>query len=235
MNNNDNKFFKDKEILNSLKIDRSLIYLGLTMSVLCAFLIIYLAIRKDRLELVFIGNENIDVPTKLEKVLESNSKVKVDRWIRGFVRRFLAYRFLHPHDSKEFSKDALAWLHAHTGEKGQVRSLALWNDFDSFDDTRKNTYSLFFPVNDQSLIKIRESEQDYNIIYVEIPGTYQTVVKENEAFLNATMKLVIKKVSITGLNTKLGQSNITGLIVLDGVIEYVDDLTKNEIKKISIF
>jgi len=230
-----NQIFKDREVFDKLKEDRNYIYLGLILSIITGILVIYLAIRKDRLELVFIGNENIDVPTKLEKVLESDSGVKVDRWVRGFYRRFLAYRFLHPHDSKEFSKNALAWLHAHTGDKGQQRSNALWSDFDSFEGNRLATYTMFYPVNDQSQVKIRQSDQDYSIIYLEVPGTYQTVVNDSEAFINSTLKLVIKKVSITGVETKLGQSNLTGLIVVDGIIEYVDDLTKNEIKKVSIF
>lgn len=230
-----NQVFKDKEVFSKLRADRQYIFLGLIMSIACSILVIYLAIRRDRLELVFIGNESIDVPTKLDKVTNSDSNVKVDRWVRGFVRRFLAYRFLHPDDTKEFAKNSLAWLHAHTGEGGKNRFLSLWNDFENYDNDRKNTYALFYPVNDQSKVRIRQSEKDPDIMYVEMPGTYQTVSSENEAFLNSTLKLVVRKVSITGVETKLGESNITGLIVEDGIIEYIDDLTKNEVKKVSVF
>jgi hypothetical protein len=226
----------DVQLTSSLNGDRLLILTSLVASLASAAILVYLAFGKDRLELVYLQQDKIDVPTLLDKVRTDDDSLKADRWVRGFTRRFIAYYFLNPDDSAQFSKKALAWLHAHSSEAGQLRSESLASDFSKFEGTRKVKHTAFFPVNDPAALKIRQSAENSDIIFVEVSGTFQTKNQEGESLFDATLKLVVKKVPISGIESGMGEINATGLVVQEGAIEFVEDYTRaNEVSRLVLF
>ena len=216
----------DVETKQRLLGDRTIILAGAVATVASAILLVYMSFSKDRLELVYLEQDKIDVPTLLNKVRSESDAVRSDRWVRGFARRFLAYYFLSPDDSKEFAKKSVAWLHAHTGPAGKGRSESFWHDFEKYNEIRKKKLSSFFPVNDPTAVKIRQSSEDASLIFVELPGTYVTKTEQGESFFDARLKLVVQKTPISGIESDLGEVNATGLIVLNGVLEFVEDYTR---------
>lgn len=214
------------QLAQALFSDRLFIAISLIAVIMSASLLIYQAYDKERIEIVYLSQEKIDVPTMLEKVRTSAEPVNADRWVRGFIRRFIAYYFISPDDSTDFAKKALSWLHAHTGAAGQFRSESYDHDFIKYDNLRKVKSVSFFPSLDVSGLVIRPSKEDSNVFFVEQPGTYVTKNEKGEAFYDARLKLVVEKVPVSGFPTRLGTINVTGLIVKNGSVEYVEDPTK---------
>ena len=216
--------------------DRLFLIIALIGSLVSGSLLVYMAFEKERIEVVYLDQEKIDVPTLLEKVRTSDQPISTDRWVRGFVRRFIAYYFLSPDDSTDFAKHALSWLHAHCGAAGKFRAEAYDSDFSRFDTQRKLKYSSFFAINDPSTLIIRPSKENSDVFFVEQPGTYVTKTEAGEAFFDARLRLVIEKEAVSGFASKLGTVNVTGLVVKNGSIEYVEDPTKsNEKTSVALF
>lgn len=221
---------------DSLKNDRIMIVLSFAASLVTAGILFFTAIDKDRIETVFLEQDKVDVPTLLNKVRDNENPVKTDRWVRGFARRVVGFYFVAPDDSAEFARHSVAWLHAHSGIEGQERSESFMENLDQFETVRKQKYTLFYPVNDPSAIKIRPSDNNGGVFYVEIKGTYNTHVGATEAFYPATLKLVIEKIGISGFPSKYDVINLTGLQLVNGTIEFVDDITKEgETTRVTLF
>lgn len=226
----------DVQVSRQLAGDRLLIFISLLAAVSSALMTVYLALGKDRLEVVYLQQDKIDAPTLLTKVRLDDDSVRTDRWVRGFVRRFLGYYFLSADDSKDYASKALGWVHAHTGEAGKYRSESLASGFEKFDAMRRTKYTSFFPINDPSSLRIRQSSEDNSLIFVEIPGTFVTKTQEGESFFDSKLKLVITRVPVSGIDSGLGEINVTGLSVLDGTIEYVEDYTRpGEVSRLPLF
>ncbi len=228
---NDNKIkeaINDSSLHSKLKIERSISLAIVAAAIFSGFLMLYASFGEERLELVYMEQNRFDAPTFLPKVRDSKDEIKAERWVRGFKNRFIKYYFIHKDDSDSFAKDALSWLHAHSSAKGQNRSESLIADFKQYTELRKSQFVSFFSVNDESTVKIRESKDDNTLIFVEVPGTYIVYESGAEAFQNAILKLVIRKVPITGKDSGYGTINASGLIVEDGFIEYVEDLVRPE-------
>lgn len=230
------KAMNDVQMSKSLQGDRLLILVSLIAALSTAFILVYLAVDRDRLELVYLQQDRMDVPTLLPKIRSDDDAIRTDRWVRGFVRRFLAYYFLSADDSTDFARKGVAWLHAHSGDAGQDRSEALNNDFKKYDDLRRRKFQSFFPVNDPSALRIRQSSENEDLIFVELPGTYVTRNEQGEAFFDAKIKLVVQRVPISGIDSGLGEINVTGLSVINGTIEFVEDYTRpGEISRHPLF
>ena len=214
------------QLSEALKGDRIKITLALLGGILSGFLLLYMALDKDRLELVYLEQQNIDVPTLLPKVRSSTDVVNTDRWVRGFVNRFVAYFFIQPDDSDEFANQSLVWLHAHSGAGGQQRALSLYSDLGKYNMLRKTKFTSFYPKNDFDSMKIRKSQEDSSVFFVEQPGTFIIKTEAGEAFYDAKLKLVIERVPVSGVPSLLGGINVGGLMVKNGALEYVEDPTK---------
>jgi hypothetical protein len=216
--------------------DRLLIATGLVGAILTSFLLVYMALAKDSLEVVFLDKTRIDSPVLLEKVRTSDAAAKSDKWVRGFTRRFIKHFFTRPHDSPEVAKRGLAWLHAHTGKGGQHRSESLMADIDKYNETRRTRWTGFWAVNDMGSMVIRQSEEDGNVIFVEQPGTFMATTQEGKAIRDCKLRLVLRRVPVTGLDSGLGAINAVGLIVENGTIEYVEDFARpDEVTKVLLF
>lgn len=230
------KATNDNALATTLMTEKAIAYMSIACSLISAMLLVYVSYGTERLELVYLDKDRLDAPTFLSKVNTDDNPIKADRWTRGFVNRFIRYYFIHGDDSTTFAKSAYVWMHAHTGSAGRVRSESLHSDFAKYDESRRKKYTAFYPVNDVSSMKIRESKDDNRIIFVEQRGTYNIKVDDVEAFQDATLKLVIQKVPVSGADSGLGGVNATGLIVLDGTIEFVEDPTRpSEVYRQSIF
>lgn len=220
------------EVAESLAFDK-LLLLGAAAGVLAAAAILmYNTFATDRLEQVFLTQDIIDAPTLLEKVRTSQSEVYADRHVRGFVRRFVSYFFVHPDDTSEFAKQSLEWIHAHSSDAGRKRSEVLLLDFDKYDKARRSSFASFYPVNDPSTLKISVSRDSSDLIYVTQPGTYVTKNSEGEAFFDASLELMIKRQAVTGLETIFGKVNVVGYVVDSAIMSFRQDNTKqNEITR----
>lgn len=223
-----------KRILNTERF--MLIGVALATFLICC-LGLYIALSKGRLEIVYLNQDKIDAPVALPKIRSDASAVHIDRWVRGFVRRYIAHYFLHPDDTDVFAEKAVRWIHAHSGNKGQLRASSFARDIAGYNRLRREKYAMFFPVNDTIGIKIRKSSSSDDTYFIEIPGTYQSFVRETgEVFFDAKLKMVIKSTSIDGTPSSLGMPNLTGLDVTDGTIEFVEDINRpGEVTRVSIF
>lgn len=230
------KATKASQMPNNLLNDRITIMVAMFAAIVTAGLLVYQSLDKDRLEMVFLTEDKIDIPTLLPKISDNKDAVKTDRWVRGFARRVIGYYFLSPSDSPEFAKKAIAWLHAHSSAMGQKRSEAFFADLEKFEQVRHQKFALFFPINDPSTIKIRPSDDSNGTYYVEIPGTYNTTNVEGESIFPAKLKLVIEQTSISGFPSSLGAINTSGLKLINGTIEFNEDLVKeNSITRVALF
>jgi hypothetical protein len=219
------KAIAPRELMARLAGHQALILGSFIAFIISALLLVYISFDKNRLEMVYLDQTHLDAPMKLAKMEMAQDSLKTDRWIRGFTRQFIKYYFVQPDDSTAQSKYSLMWLEAHTGKAGQSRSLQLMNDFGNYDEIRKNIYSTFYPLNKITSLKIRKSKQSDNEFHVEIPGTYVTRNKNGDGYLDASLRLILRQVSISGIPLSLGGENVIGLIVEDGYLEYVEDAT----------
>ena len=212
---------------NQLKLMTTLVVVAGIGSMIISMTLLYFTFKLGRVETVFLPSGLHDAPVLLEKVTESKDVVKNDKFIRGFVRRFIGYYFLHPDDSEGFAKKAVGWIHAHVAENHQRLLLTTIENFEDFNEERKTKFRRFYPLS-QELMKIRPSNEQPGVYFVEVPGTYNVVSEKGEAMVDSVLKLIIKHVPsvVTSLPTAGGEYNLVGLVVEKASIEwYLDPLT----------
>jgi hypothetical protein len=223
-------------LAESLAVEKLLLIGAGLLSTLSVLFLLYSTYATDRLEQVFVTQTVMDAPVLLEKTRESVSETRIDRHVRGFVRRFVSRFFIHPDDTAEFAEDSLRWLHAHTEEQGRSRSEYLITDVDKYNSARKTIFNSFFAVNDPSSLKISSAKTGNRVFHISQPGTFVASSEEGEAFYDAVLELVVVRVPVSGISSGLGQINVTGLSVEEAHIVYREDQNKSrEITRKNLF
>ena len=236
----DRKFIKRANEARQLSLkvskDRIVIYLATLICFVGVCLQIYTSFTRDNLDIVLWDGQYIDSPKKLNKIKTSKDAILNERYIWGFVRRFIQYRFIRPSDSTNHAKRALRWMEAHVHDSGRARYIALMEDFERYDNLRRNTYNQFTVLNEQDkAFKLRQSKKDGSVFYVDLRGTFETFTKEGAAAYDVTLKLKIRRVFITSKSYTLGARNYSGLIVEGGYIDYIDDYVSGEVRRWNLF
>jgi hypothetical protein len=229
--------FALEDTKESLKKYTLLVVIAFLASVVLNIITLYSVLSAGRVELVFLDNSKYDTPILLEKASENKVPVKSDRFIRGFVRNFIGFYFSNPKDSDEFVKKGLAWLFAHSVSKNQLRFASFNKNFKEYLQQKQSRYERFYPINDPSTLKIRPSENEQRMFFVEQPGTYNVVTSKGEGMTAAVLKIKVKydPQVISDRPTDLGDFNISGLLVESATMEWEKDPISKEIQIHDLF
>lgn len=208
---------KSQEDLKKLRFDRFWLVFGFIGSLVTSYILVDVAIRKERLEIVYLDGAPVDGPVKLPKVRSDEASHKAGSMVRSFVGTFISSMFPDP-DSLEIetAKPKLAWLHAHSGSKGSDYAEKLNSDVKGFVGLYKGQHRIFSAETD-SAMTIKQVEEDQDLIIAKIPGSLHIKTDEGESTTDKVfLQILIRKHIIDGMPTALGDFNRYGLTVEDG-------------------
>jgi hypothetical protein len=168
-------------------------------------------------------NYELDAPVVM-KTLKASTPRETDKWIRGFLRRYVTYQM--PRKGAEVNK-FFDYVAKHSAENTAVK-----NKYESMRDESKEiaeivehgTYYMFYPTSSTDGVRIREKGS--NEWAVEVDGYLVKRVNGNEQRYTPTLKYLIKAGAAT-------YENPEGLYVTEANIEEITDYVAGNTKKIN--
>lgn len=158
---------------------------------------------------------DLDAPVILETINETNSLVAQDRWIRGFVRRYLTN--LYPRTAKDVSK-FYGYIRDHSDGDLYYKYEAYAANSKEIENMIDAGYSLKFYPKGMDQILIRTEEGSKSSWRVDVDGYLVKSITKLVERTTPTIKLTIKAVPPT-------QKNPEGLVVttldVETIIDYV--------------
>lgn len=198
---------------------------------------VFYTFNKGRMDLVYVPDAKLDSPVLLEKVDVNKDPVRTDRYLRGIVRRFIGYYFLSPDNDPVFIRKAIGWLHANVHPRNRERFESFYRDFNEYVGSLKTVNERFYPINDFSSLRIRQSKERADVFFVEQPGTYRVENPSGTFQVTGQLKMtiLIDLSVLSSVPTALGEHNITGALVDDAWFEWRKDPVSQELMTEPLF
>jgi hypothetical protein len=154
-----------------------------------------------------------DAPVVM-KTLKDGGPMEKDRWIRGFVRRFVLAQFPR---TKDDVKKSFLYVKEHSTDSVKYKFEKLFNDAEKIGEAIDNNHYQFYPKTGDSGYEIRirpgELKDEW---YVELDGYIIKKMNNNEERYFPTLKYKI-------ISGKATISNPEGLYVSEANIERIVD------------
>lgn len=155
----------------------------------------------------------VDSPVVMKTIKDAPSKEK-DRWIRGFIRRFVLAQFPR---TKEDAGRSFKYAADHSMDEVYTKYSSLYNDHEKIANQIENNYYRFYPKMGSSGYEIRiRNGSSENEWYVEVEGYLIKRMSNNEERYFPTLKYKV-------VADKATMHNPEGLYVSEANMERITD------------
>lgn len=208
------KDLAEQEVLSTKLVILFTIFVSLSIGIIAhAGYSVYAMLADKTIPVVVCPVEyNLDAPVVMKTIDKSSAKV-TDRWIRGFMRRFITYQF--PRKGVE-AKPFFTYLANHSKDHVQLKYQELVDEIKQITDFIEGGFYYRFYPTDSKQMRISKNESSKNLWTVEIDGFLIKKMGNKEERYNPTLKYVVES----------GESNIDnpeGLYVIDANLEQITD------------
>lgn len=222
MNNNKRESSSDdalkqiakREVLTAGLRNLAGIFIGLSLVILAHALYTTYQMLTDRTVPVVVCPRTFDLDAPvLMKTIDAKGLTAQDRWIRGFVRRFVTHQFPR---TVEDTKPFFEYVEKHSKGSINYKYRSLLKDITDIQDMVKNGFFYRFYPSSNSDLRIRTVQGTTNQWIVEIDGYLVKKLSITQERYTPTLRYTIESGQPT-------IDNPEGLYVIDGDIEQITD------------
>ncbi len=203
-----------REVLSGQLKTLAGIFIGLSLIIIAHAVITTVKMLSDRTVPVVVCPRSFDLDAPvLMPTINTKGKQTQDRWIRGFVRRFITMQFPR---TKEDTKPFFEYVVNHSRGDIQYKFMTLLKDVEDVSNMVKNgTYYKFYPKS-ESEIRIRTVQGNATQWVVEVDGYLIKRMSMTQERYTPTLRYTIEAGEPT-------IDNPEGLYVIEGDVEQITD------------
>lgn len=203
-----------KEILSGQLKTLAGLFIGLALVIIAHAGISMYNMLSDRSVPVVVCPRSFDLDAPvIMKTIDARGLKNQDRWIRGFMRRFITSLFPR---TKEDAKSFFQYVIDHSKGDINYKYKTLMVDIDEVSDMIKNEYYYRFYPKDNNDVRIRTVQGTNNRWVVEIDGYLIKRMSLTQERFTPTLRYVVEAGEPT-------IDNPEGLYVIEGDVEQITD------------
>lgn len=217
------KQIADREVLTAGLRNLAGVFIGLSLVILVHALYTTYQMLTDRTVPVVVCPRTfeLDAPV-LMKTIDAKGLTAQDRWIRGFVRRFITHQFPR---TLEDTQPFFEYVEKHSKGSINYKYRTLLKDITDIKDMVKNGFYYRFYPSSTSDLRIRTVQGTTNQWVVEIDGYLVKKLSITQERYTPTLRYTIESGQPT-------IDNPEGLYVIDGDIEQITDYVSGRKEKL---